>query len=288
MARSNNVGARRPSTQSNTPALSTPAVPPVIFNGNQEPIYQGYNYINGSNKATFLDPIRANLSQPISNKDQRTKAQSSTFTISYHDNDGAVSMFIFSLMPAIENMLRGNNNGLAVPEVKPGLSFRTDINTKKISIPGAPPAFQSLGIDKTILQITAALIGNEHIIYPKEPKEAKSSKALLNRTTTQAVNQLYSSTGAYGAVAPFRFNALNSALSLDTEIVQQGRPVIFSIHSDTSATDRKSSVNVRCLIQSLRMLSRYIDRCYLAFDLVLLDYLDRDMLTNKFIGGFEK
>jgi hypothetical protein len=284
MSRTNNVGARNASIQSFPPPSSVFQGTSAIINGTNSPFYRGYNYLNTSNKATFLDPISANLSQPISQSNPAKKGQSSTFSISYHDAAGSVSMYLFSLMPAIENILRGNNNGLSVPEVKPGLSFRTDINTKKMSIPGGPPAFQSLGINQTILQITAALIGNEQIINPKET----NNRELINRTTTNASNQLYLNTGAYGANVSRKFNALNSALRLDTEVVQQGRPVIFNIHSDVSNTDDKSSLNVRCLVQSLRLLSRYIDRCYVSFDLVLLDYLNKDMLTTKFIGGFKK
>jgi hypothetical protein len=191
-------------------------------------------------------------------------------------------------MPAIENMLRGNNNGLAVPEVKPGISFRTDINTKKISIPGGPPVFQSLGIDKSILQITAGLIGNEQLVYPFNEKNKKDTNALLNKTTNSRGNELYTNTGAYGRSTSVNFNAMNVALKLDTQIVQQGRPVIFSIHSDNSNTDTSVDLNIRCLIQSLRILGRYVDRAYLAFDLVLLDYLDHRSLRDRFTGGFKK
>jgi hypothetical protein len=283
MFRSRNVTKPKVTTNNNPNNVNAAAKKPIITNG-----YSGYKVTNLSNKATFIDPLKVQLNQTTTNVNGNkiTKGHQSKFTLGFHDSDGVRVVFVFSLMPAMENMLRGNNNGLAVPEVKPGISFRTDINTKKMNIPGGPPVFQSLGIDKTILQITACLIGNE--TAPYVDSKTKQNTTNLNKNTNVGGNELITSTGAYGAPVLTSFNAMRSAIFLDTQVVQLGRPVIFSIYSDSHSVDTALDLNVRCLIQSLRILGRYSDRCYLSFDLVLLDYMNQSSLTDRFKGGFSK
>jgi hypothetical protein len=218
----------------------------------------------------FVKKLALDATVPGSKGKTKVNAEeSSNFYITFIDSNNILRTFIFSLMPAIENSLRGNNTGITVPEVKPGISFRTDMNTKRIPIPGARPVFQSLSIDKTIIQITAALIGNEEVI--KRDKESKT----LGITTNVRGNELNANTGANGAKVNKSFDAWSSAAYIDSNIVQGGRPITLTIKSKTSNVDANVSMSIRCLFQSFRYLARYQDRCYYSFDLVSIDYLDK-------------
>lgn len=253
-----------------------------VNNGLNTPLYYNFQYTSladltpGINQpGNYPEFVRKSLLQqtnPGSNKKTNT-LESSNFYITFVDSSNTERTFVFSLMPAIENSLRSNNTGLAVPEVKPGLSFRTDMNTKKINIPGARPVFQSLSIDKTIIQITAALIGNEEVIT--KSKSAKDYTTKVARTTNTRGNELSANTGAYNSSVSKGFDAWSSAAYIDSNIVQTGRPITLTLKSNTSNTDGNLSIVTRCLFQSFRYLARYQDRCYYSFDLLSLDYLDK-------------
>lgn len=271
---------RVPSTQT-TATVNNSSTKASYSNYEYTPNFVGTDTITGGTGQAFSSSFPQFVSKALLNEtkpNSNTKinsSESSNFYITFIDSKNIERTFIFSLMPAMENVLRGNNTGLAVPEVKPGLSFRTDMNTKKIAIPGARPIFQSLSIDKTIIQITAALIGNEEIVTKNKTTLTANYNASINRTTNVRGNELTANTGAYLSSVSKHFDAWSSAAYIDTNIVQTGRPVTLTIKSNTSNTDSNVSIVTRCLFQSFRYLSRYQDRCYYAFDLLSLDYLDK-------------
>ena len=277
------------SRKRNTSKPTTPKLPfaipaiPVVKGASKvdiNPAILNFQYEPGQLPATpgldlpgnfpqFVKKLALEATVSSGDKKKTNAEESSNFYITFVDSNNVLRTFIFSLMPAIENSLRGNNTGITVPEVKPGISFRTDMNTKRIPIPGARPVFQSLSIDKTIIQITAALIGNEEVI--KRDKENKT----LGITTNVRGNQLNANTGANGAKVNKSFDAWSSAAYIDSNIVQVGRPITLTIKSKTSNIDANADMSIRCLFQSFRYLARYQDRCYYSFDLVSIDYLDK-------------
>lgn len=241
------------------------------------------NFVQFTNKkllGNLIDPKKPNT-------EQNSTVSTSDFYINFIDSKNVEKYFLFSLMPAMETSLRGNNNGMNVPEVKPGISFKTDMNTKKITIPGARPIFQSLSIDKTVIQITAALIGNERVVYRTTPdsKNQEKNNAISQINTSSRGNRLNASTLAFNNLTDSEsFDAFSSAIYIDTNIVQVGRPILLTIKTNTSIQDEPVYLKLKCLIQSFRYIARYQDRCYYSLDLLSTDYLDAAsrMISSNF------
>lgn len=284
------------STEAPLPKILTPRATSKkkVINGDVKPKFSGYiidNQATGLSGAQLINQQQQDVAKQSAiykrGKEALTQKELSNFYLTYFDSKGTKHTFIFSLMPAIENSLRSNNNGMAVPEVKPGIFFRTDINTKKMNIPGAPPIFQSLNIDKTILQITAALLGNEQVL-DYNSKNDKANNDSLYKSTNVRGNEIFGTTGAFGSGLnkSKSFKALEAAIFLDTKVVQTGRPLTLTLVSDVSKTDPSVKINLRCLIQSYRYLGRYTDKVFVALDILLLDYLDVSAIKN--IHSFNK
>jgi hypothetical protein len=280
------------SKPSNIKPIKATPIPPITSGKIQiqtkvKPVYLNFQYKPNTRPSTPGIDLKGNFPQFVKKlaleavipgsktKAKVNKPESSNFYITFVDADNILRTFVFSLMPAIETSLRGNNTGITVPEVKPGISFRTDMNTKKIAIPGARPVFQSLSIDKTIIQITAALIGNEEVVTRNKEKDAKAHASKLGVTTNVKGNELNANTGANFAPVSKRFDAWSSAAYIDSNIVQAGRPITLTIKSNTSNIDIDSNISIRCLFQSFRYLARYQDRCYYSLDLLSIDYQDK-------------
>lgn len=248
----------------------TPVYLNYQYKANQSAGTPGIDLFDGPTFPQFVKKLQLNQVIP-GTKTKANREESSSFYITFVDSSNTLRSFVFSLMPAIETSLRGNNMGITVPEVKPGISFRTDMNTKRIPIPGARPVFQSLSIDKTIIQITAALIGNEEVIT----KQNSNYKSKIAITTNVRGNELNANTGANFAPVSKKFDAWSSAAYIDSNIVQTGRPITLTLNSNTSNIDENCNISIRCLFQSFRYLARYQDRCYYSLDLVSIDYLDK-------------
>lgn len=174
----------------------------------------------------------------------------STFQVRYKDKNNVPLAFNFSLLPAVETNLRSNHMGAMVPEVKPGILVRTSMNYKKFAIPGAGPAFQSLGIDQTILQIVGLFVGTEGV------------------TSTPPDSAIY---GRYGDTLKL-ISANTHAETFDRDVVKSGKEVTIYLSSAGSDTRDTMSMQYKCCIQNFRVFVVRYDRVYYAMDAVLTEY----------------
>ncbi len=175
------------------------------------------------------------------------KASSGEFFIIYKDIDSVERQFGFSLLPAIESSSR--QSGAVVPEVKPGLLYRTSMKVKNFALPGASPAFQMLGVEQSIFQIVGTFIGNEGVTTSKK-----------------------STSNLYSMPSKEQLNAHEAAMRFNYEVVQLGRPVTMVINSHSSLDDKELNIRVKCLIQNIRYFFTKSDRTYYSLECVVLDY----------------
>lgn len=182
----------------------------------------------------------------------------SEFKVAYTDANGQDKTFVFTLLPAIESNVRSNNQGAVVPELKPGLLMKTGLTIKKFAVAGASPAFQTLGIDHTMMQLVGAFIGNEGVQAPNSSQGRGfiSAGDILGRdNNTQPLD------------------AYRSALVFDVEVVQCGRPVFLTIKVDNSdIVSTATHIQYTVLIQNFRYFLTRNDRVYYALELLVLDY----------------
>jgi hypothetical protein len=180
-------------------------------------------------------------SQPI------TEAAYDKFFIEYINPDGLRNRYFFAFMPAIQNSL-SSPTSQQVPEIKPGLLQRTDMEVKPFVIPGAPPVYQILGHQSTVFQLVGLLVGLETYNIP------------------------YGVGGDLNAYNPnVSLNAYQTARLFETEVVQLGKQVDMVIYSSQSMSDAPLLIRYKGIIQSFRYFIARSDRVYYSLELVILD-----------------
>lgn len=192
-------------------------------------------------------PTTAAESGRRSDSGMRSATNPNTFSISYRNAAGNPATFKFSLLPAIEHSFTyrsGAGGGMAVPEVKPGILQRTDMQFKTFQVPGGTPAIQSLGTAQSILQLVGAFIGEE-----RDQGESPG-------------------------------NALRAAQRFDNEIVQLGREVglLIEAYPDYQA-NRSEALQIikRVVIQSFRYFATRHDKVYYAIEALVSQYPTRQV-----------
>jgi hypothetical protein len=201
------------------------------------------------------------------------------FTLSvYNEQNKIDKVFYFSLMPAIQSNLPGEQ----VAEVKPGILKRTTQNLKTFNLPGGLPAVQVLGLSPGILQIVGLLVGSEWI------EQAKEGGSFFEKSVPkiQALAKLSKEKGAiYNSSA--KLDAVGYADLLDVEFIQFGRPCKLDIvvdnkpadipaifkHDVSSAKDPVFKLSYRVLIQDIRYLYKRLDRVAYSMNAIILNYL---------------
>lgn len=150
--------------------------------------------------------------------------------------------FKFSLLPAIESNIAPSVRGTTVPEVKPGILVRTDMNYKRHLIPGGHPAYQSLGVEQIILQLVGALIGDE--TTGGHPQNALSTTASLS--------------------------AYRSSKRL-LDLIKRGSILRMILQSESVGPDPSINMTLKVLVSSIRLLHARSDRTYYAIDALVLN-----------------
>ncbi|EKQ70412.1 hypothetical protein OsccyDRAFT_0699 [Leptolyngbyaceae cyanobacterium JSC-12] len=166
------------------------------------------------------------------------------FEIRYTNVNGSSQLYLFSLPPAIETNLRSNTAGASVPEVKPGILIRTSMNYKRFLLPGGSPAYQSLGVEQTMIQLVGLFIGVEGNFYVA-PGQVLYGKF----ADTLKLNSAY-----------------QTARRFDEEVVQSAREVDLFINSESPQGLTPISINYRCILRSMRLFVARHDRVYYALD----------------------
>ena len=202
-------------------------------------------------------------------------ANAEEFRIKYSGVDGSTKYFAFSLLPAIESTLRGNNHGQTVPEVKPGILVRTKMNYKKFNVPGGHSVYQSLGVDQTILQLTGLFIGVEG-----------------EETSFPADALLYGDNAGFGRANPEYSNvdAGRSARLFMDNVVHSGSPIEILIKSRaTSSLSNNEFINLeyKCLIQDFRSFFTRHDRTYYSIDALVISTKNK-RLNSSILSGAKR
>jgi hypothetical protein len=166
--------------------------------------------------------------------------------------------WIFSLLPAVET----SSGTRQVPEVKPGILKKVGVNIKSFNIAGAPPVFQVLGLQPTILQIVGLFIGDETF----ETRNDSDSYEKDYGTTSANPNAIYSTAPGVD------LKSQDTALTFEREVVQLGRQVTIRIRSAGGNQDSSLFLNYEALIQNFRVHIVRSDRTYFAFDAIVLNY----------------
>lgn len=175
--------------------------------------------------------------------DERELVFAKEFSLSFEGN-GDTQTFKFALMPAVDD----GNETTEIPEIKPGILKKTNMQIKRFTIPGRSPVFQMMGIRETILQCVGLMVGtNEGLNEEPEPEE------------------LYNPN--YG-----NFNAYSVALQFDQEVTQRGATCLLNISSDSGGGGSPVAITHNCLIQNYRYFINREDRVWFSLELVILDY----------------
>lgn len=193
--------------------------------------------------ASIIPGVGSGSSEDESEDDQLATA--SEFSLSF-DAEGGQQTFYFSLLPAVDD----GNETTDIPEIKPGILKKTNMQVKRFQIPGGSSVFQMVGVRETILQCVGLLIGNEGL---------NSSRDAL------AVD-------AYDPNAVL--NAYKSALEFDNEVVQRGSKCKLNITSVKGEDDATQEISIKhdCFIQNYRYFANRSDRVWFSLDLIVLDY----------------
>jgi len=173
-------------------------------------------------------------------------ATASEFSISF-DGNGDQQTFYFSLLPAVDD----GNETTDIPEIKPGILKKTNMQVKRFQIPGGSSVFQMVGVRETILQCVGLIIGNEGF---NSSEEANAVDAYDPNSS---------------------LNAYKSALEFDREVVQRGSRCkinITSVKGESEDAVKETSIKHNCFIQNYRYFSNRADRVWFSLDVIILDY----------------
>lgn len=239
--------------------------------GSSSGVTQGLTYKSFSFSKGFSNTLNKNAYTPdpaiIDSLANNLNDIADGFVINQLNEAGEkTKSFNFSLLPAIESSVGGRQ----VPEIKPGILKRSSVNIKTFNLPGGAPAFQSLGLEPTMLQLVGLLVGSESV-YETESSNAKLTK------TSKGVLPIYTPTST--------LNAYQSAMYFEQQLVQNNRPVEISISANNSNSgmsnfDPTLTIVYKALIQNVRYFIARQDRIYYSIDALLLDYPNIKSLAN--------
>lgn len=168
------------------------------------------------------------------------------FSLSF-SGDGESQTYYFALLPAVDD----GNETTAIPEIKPGILKKTNMQIKRFMIPGSSSIFQMVGIRETILQCVGLLVGEEGL-----NNDEVNSMSIYDPSSTQ--------------------DAYSSALEFDNEVVQRGSVCNLNIISRLEGGDLSGSESIsiqhNCFIQNYRYFVNRSDRVWFSLELVILDY----------------
>jgi len=186
-------------------------------------------------------------------------ALATEFSISF-SGDGESQTYYFALLPAVDD----GNETTAIPEIKPGILKKTNMQIKRFTIPGSSSIFQMVGVRETILQCVGLLIGEEGL-----NNDDLTSMSIYNPSSSP--------------------DAYSSALEFDNEVVQRGSVCKLNILSKLEGGDLNGSesINIQhnCFIQNYRYFVNRSDRVWFSLELVILDYSPGG---NKFTKEMEQ
>lgn len=218
----------------------------------------GTELTNSVNKMGVQNETRSQSTQSITTTQQ---AESSlgrlneplygNFHFEYLNSLGEKRVFNFSLLPAIEMNLRVNGSSAAVPEVKPGILFRTSRNIKTFKIPGSEPVYQNLGIAQKFISIVGSFIGTESV----------SPTGLTSRNSGIL----------YDSINVMQSNSQEAAALFDSEVIQKGRSTKLVLKARGGTKDKEISLEINCIPQSIRTFVVRSDRAYYAIDLIPIE-----------------
>lgn len=184
----------------------------------------------------------------------------SRFSITLLQGEGGNKTYRFALLPAIDSAFRAS--GIPVPETSPGIKFMTEMNYQRHLVPGGPPVYQSLGIKGRYLMLVGTLIGNDG--FRGNPRHSALDISGDGRRR-----------GTPG------LNSYRSALDLDYDLVQAGRPVSVRIYSESDVPDASLTVRFYGIIESVRFYCTRADRTYYAITLSNLWWPEKDEDGDK-------
>ena len=201
-----------------------------------------------------------------------------SFAIAYYDQTKSQRvMYTFSLLPAIETTMRtpgSSGSSAGVPELKPGILIRTQMNHKKFPIPGAGPVYQNLGIDQQVMQIVGTVIGNEQTYYSPLTNKFQhliDDDAIKDSGTRD--NGLNKSQALYSNNRSHMLNSYLSAMQLNNNLVISGKEMELLLLSQMSAPgDDILKIRLRGFVQGIRFFIVRSDRVYYAIDFVITKF----------------
>lgn len=196
---------------------------------------------------SFKDFVGVSSSNDSDNSEEDTNLTLATeFSISF-SGDGESQTYYFALLPAVDD----GNETTAIPEIKPGILKKTNMQIKRFMIPGSSSIFQMVGIRETILQCVGLLVGEEGL-----NNDNVTSMSIYDPSSTQ--------------------DAYSSALEFDNEVVQRGSICNLNIISRLEGGDLNGSESIsiqhNCFIQNYRYFVNRSDRVWFSLELVILDY----------------
>lgn len=289
-----NVESQR-QADSSTPSSSN-SVPTELRNlGTKDPLPN----VPRENQSAALTSPRVSLLGQQSTSDldyaaymnkRLSNVRAGAFSIAYLNRATKLkTQFDFSLLPAIDTTMRppgASGSSAGVPEVKPGILIRTNMNHKKFGIPGAGPIYQNLGIDQMVMQVVGTIVGNETVRTSSAPG-SENSDLLINSTESlgneQSLTGSGSSATAFGSRSEALYHAtdspnsfLNSYLScmqFNNLIVTTGREVeLLIIGRMSDKSDDILKIRFRGFVEGIRFFVARSDRAYYAIDFIITKF----------------
>jgi hypothetical protein len=217
------------------------------------------SFYNTANKDLITVDSNTNGSN-LSSEDNLNNSPVDKFYVEWNNADSVSHRFYFSLLPSMQSNLSSAGQ---TPEVKPGILQRTSVDIKPFTVPGAPPIYQVLGVQSTLLQVVGLFIGSEQLIKAATSGVGKDLNPVIGTAALGADLQAYSNS--------MPLDAYSKALFFEREIVQLAKQIRFVVYSSPGTIDNAITIKYNCLIQSFRYFITRSDRVYYALELLVLD-----------------
>lgn len=192
------------------------------------------------------------------------QGEKDVFRIDYLDSSGAPKVFLFDLLPAIENRASNKMGSIEVPEAKPGILRRIDTKHKNIIIPGGTPVVQSIGIDKALLNLVGCFTGAD------EAYEGKS----IPRAGQQALDELKDNTlmSRPGQATDPNDSAIKASKKFYEDVVIPMTQVTVTIQSSNGPDEGVERLVYKGVIVTFKDYVVRQNKTFYTIDLLITEY----------------
>jgi hypothetical protein len=201
------------------------------------------------------------------------------YRIIYEEKEGLFRSYNFVLLPARETKLGSWN----VPEVRAGLPLTATMKHKIMTVPGAGPIVQTIGIAGTTFNLIGALIGTEYLsdMYAIGPS-ASGGTPLSAVKTQPATAEIFR-----------KFDLQKAAMArvedMLTKLVYPGRSVTVEVKGapnqstfEEGKTKAKDFLRYTAIIKSARIHYVTVDRAYYNLELFITSYPKVNITPTSF------